>query len=188
MIIPISESLTVDPNEVYFIDANVLLFIHLNDKKRNQKTNKKIVYSRFVEYLQENGNSIFVSTLNLQEVLHVVEKIEFDQYHQINPKTKFKQYRQNKYERHKLKQKLDEILNQITQSYSIEDDSITKEDVESFVSDFERHLYDPMDFFTVHLRCQPNSKFNYITDDSDFKNNNLFQTSSLINLYTCTAV
>ncbi|WNY25005.1 hypothetical protein [Methanolapillus millepedarum] len=188
MIISISDLSDIDPKDVYFVDANVILFIYL-DKEYNQDTEKRKIYMDFIKYLQKNGNVLRISTLNLQEVLHVVEKKEFKGYCQTqNSKVSLKNYRKNRYERHKLKQKLDLILRQITQSYSIEDDSVTKEDIEAFVSGFETHLYDPMDFFAVHSRCRPGCCFNYITDDSDFKNNLLFQKSRRTNLYTCAMV
>ncbi|WNY26756.1 hypothetical protein [Methanolapillus ohkumae] len=128
--------------------------------------------------------TLFVSTLNLQEVLHVIEKWEFDRYRRNNnPNIKLKRYRQNQSGRLKLKYKLDFILQQIEQAYSIEEDAITKEEIRKFVSAFENHVYDPIDFFAAHSKCEAGC-FNYITDDSDFKNNFKFQTESDIHLYT----
>ncbi|WP_338102183.1 hypothetical protein [Methanolapillus millepedarum] len=80
--------------------------------------------------------------------------------------------------------KLGSILQQIVQNYSVEGDSVEIEDIEAFVSSFDTHLYDPIDFFAVDSRCSRNC-FNYITDDSDFKKNLNFNMNPNVNLYTC---
>ncbi|MDV0447350.1 hypothetical protein MsAg5_12350 [Methanosarcinaceae archaeon Ag5] len=180
--IPLNE--TVDPKEKYFIDANILLFLYTDDTDRSQNKNKIKIYSDFVKYLKNNGNPLFISSLNLQEVLHVIEKKEYDNYCKENQcRVKLKRYRRNHQERKELKMKLGSLLQQIVQNYSVEGDSVDIKDIEAFVSSFDTHLYDPIDFFAVDSRCS-RSRFNYITDDSDFKNNLNFKTNPNVNLYT----
>lgn len=71
MIYSINGQTHVKPADEFFIDANVLYFLHSDKSVQNQK---RLAYLSFIKQLQENGNVLFVSSLNLQEVLHVIEK------------------------------------------------------------------------------------------------------------------
>ncbi|WNY27666.1 hypothetical protein [Methanolapillus ohkumae] len=189
MIYPIYPVSETKKNENFFIDANVLLFLYVDDMDQYQNAHKIQVYSDFVKNLQRNGNSLFVSVLNLQEVLHVIEKQEYVNYCKINhSKIKMKSYRRNDNERKDLKIKLGSVLQQIVKNYSIQGGCVTLQEIDKFVSSFDTHLYDPIDFFVIDAQCSKtqclDQYFNYVTDDSDFKSNFIFKTNPYVNLYT----
>ena len=120
-----------------------------------------------------------VTSLNLQEALNVIEKIDFENYRKTQPISK-KSYRQIATERQNVKNKMQRALNQIKTTYEVFDDTITFQQIESFVNHLDTHCYEPIDYITANTGCL--NGFNYITDDSDFKSDNNFLTKQN-NLY-----
>lgn len=182
MIHPLFPIPAIDPNIEFYVDANVLFYSY-DQGNQNNPSEKMKAYSKFLTALAENGNSLYISSLNLQEVLHLIEKIEHSGYCTASSShIGLKKYRRNNPERKKVQQKLNAVLQHIKSNYSVADDGITFENIESFVQNYDKHLYDPIDFFVTNARNR--STLNYITDDSDFKDNSKFQTNPFINLYT----
>ncbi|MDV0446147.1 hypothetical protein MmiAt1_17640 [Methanimicrococcus sp. At1] len=189
MIYSIQTAVAIDPSEEFYVDSNILYALYSENLKQTQNEEKYNAYLHFVFKLMKNKNPLYVSSLNLQEVFHVIEKAEFRDYcKQNHTKIKWKMYRKNKTERKKVKNKLLNTLHQINSVYEITEDSILCSDIHQFVNTFEKHQFDPIDFLTVNPKCflagNCKKNFNYITDDSDFKNNIQFQSSVFMNIYS----
>lgn len=164
----------IDCTDIFFVDTNVLFAVHFN--LSNWLSNKISVYSSFIVNLLNNGNTLCVSALNLQELYHLVEKIEYNHYISINGKIRPKEYRQIASERTRIAEDLKSKHLEISEQYSVVQSIINFDGITSFVDNYEFHHYDPIDFFVVN--CNEKSCINFITDDSDFKHD------SSINVYS----
>ncbi|WNY28452.1 hypothetical protein MmiEs2_06380 [Methanimicrococcus stummii] len=189
MIHNISSAIAIDSSEEFFVDTNILYLVYFKKTKNSITKKKTDAYTQFISKLKQNGNKLYVSSLNLQEILHVIEKAEYRDYcRQKHLKINWKTYRKNISERQKVRKKLHNAMRQINLIYSITDDSVPCLNIWEFVNTFEKHQFDPIDFLTVYPKYntanETGKNFNYITDDSDFKNNIQFQSSVFMNIYT----
>lgn len=159
----------ISSEEVFFVDTNVLLVVHFGSQRWSEE--KITCYSNFILGLLNKSNKVCVSALNLQELFHSVENNEFKQYKRVNHNnngnfTK-KMYRAIKEERQRLAEDLKNKHLEISEQYSVVSGNVTNEMIKNFLEDYENHFYDPIDFITV--RYNTNGVINFITDDSDFK-------------------
>ncbi|MDV0446145.1 hypothetical protein MmiAt1_17620 [Methanimicrococcus sp. At1] len=189
MIFDISSAVAIDPSEDFFVDTNVLYIVYFEKSEKTEISKKIDAYTEFLQKLKQNGNKLYISSLNLQEVLHVIEKEEYKDYcRQKRLRIKWKTYRKNILERQRIKKKLLNAVQQINFNFSITEDSVFCLNILQFVQTFEKHQLDPIDFLVVYPKCltanKSNKNFNYITDDSDFKNDSRFQSSVFMNIYT----
>ena len=83
-----------------------------------------------------------------------------------NPFSK-KDFRANITLRKIVQKKLQSILAELKAVYNLSNCTITKEQVEDFLSQYDNHRYDPIDYFVVN-NMRIDSHINFITDDSDF--------------------
>ena len=155
----------IDKSEIFFIDANVLFAIHF--ELSTWSRDKIKAYSSFVLALLENGVIICVSALNLQEVYHLVEKIECQNYIEAHTDIKPKAYRRIAVERSRIAQDLRNKHLEIAGQYSIISSFIDSNMIENFIGKYESHSYDPIDFFTV--KYNEKKCVNFITNDADFR-------------------
>jgi len=68
---------TISNNDSFFIDTNVLSFLHYGYNPDPVKVN---TYSTFISSLLKKDVKLYVSVFNLQELLHIVEKLEYFKY------------------------------------------------------------------------------------------------------------
>jgi predicted nucleic acid-binding protein len=157
----------ISPREKFFIDTNVLAFLHFGYPSPRLRPSKIAAYSNFISGLLGNGNDMYVSALTLQELLHLLERLECARaFGKVHVKT----FRAMPAERAKLETRLKSIVRQIYINYKIVDDTVGRADIDKIIKNYSGHSYDPMDFIVVdhhHGRC-----VNFITDDADFRNDN----------------
>ena len=170
----------IDKEDCFFIDSNILCYLHSGKQYPQQEQMSIIEYSNFISKLMTQGNKLFVTSLNLQEVFHVIEKIEYDDYCKKNNYINKKKYRQIATERMNVKNKMTKAWLQIKNQYEIVDDTITFQQIESFVLNLDTHFYEPIDYVTSERGIKD---FNYITNDSDFTHDNKFLNKN-VNLFT----
>lgn len=179
----------VSSAEHFYIDANVLYFIHFYNQDSEINKSKALTYLEFISKLQNNGNQLFISVLNLQELVFVIEKAELRKFCKSkNSQMTLKKYRDNSDERRLIQEKLKFVIQQICSIYSITNEYVDLETIRLLVETYHRHHFDPIDFLTVCPKCRTcktvNQNFNFISDDSDFKKNQKFNSDPNINLYT----
>ncbi|MDV0446141.1 hypothetical protein MmiAt1_17580 [Methanimicrococcus sp. At1] len=189
MIFNIQSAEAIDLSDVFFVDTNVLYSVYFKKLEINENDERIEAYTDFLLKLQQNGNKLYISSLNLQEVLHVIEKEEYRDFCRQNRlRINWKTYRKNIFERQKVRNKLLNAMQQINSNYIIAEDSVFYSDLFQFVQSFEEHRLDPIDFLVTYSKYisanQSGEIFNYITDDSDFKTDNRFQSSAFMNIYT----
>ncbi|WNY22943.1 hypothetical protein MmiHf6_02370 [Methanimicrococcus hongohii] len=189
MIYSIDLSDFVPPDEHFFVDANVLYFIYYNDQNFEKTKMKADAYRKYIKNLRNNGNPLYISALNLQELLHVIEKAEYKKYcRNNNTRITLKEYRGYQNERIAVKNKLQSTIQQIYSDYFITDETVDFETIRLLIQTYDRHHLDPIDFLAVCPKCRKNKSvcrnFNLITADSDFKRNMKFKTDPNINVYT----
>ena len=74
----------VSKADAFIVDANVLIFIHRPQPDANIRR-KASEYPRFIANLRNKGCQIIVSSLNLQEVLYVIETTCWKRYQDSDP-------------------------------------------------------------------------------------------------------
>lgn len=155
--------------DVFFLDTNILYYIHSG--YYSQTTTEYIEYSNLVQQIIMNHNKVYITSLNVQELLNGIENKEYQIYlsnHGLNKRTFTKKdYRNDFSLRAHVKAKLYVVLSEIKSIYSIVDCAITLVHCEQFVNGYESHHYDPIDYFFVQNSCNYNS-VTYISADKDF--------------------
>lgn len=163
--------------QTFVVDTNVLYFIHSG--YYSTENTKNIAYSNFVQKLIANGNKLTISVANIQELFYGIENKEYQIYCNKNNQNKKKadgttenpftkkDFRANIILRKLVQKKLQSILVELKETYNLSNCTITKEQVEDFLSQYDNHRYDPIDFFVVN-NMVIDSFINFITDDSDF--------------------
>jgi hypothetical protein len=167
----------------FLIDANILYFFHVGRTDYEPHRQNRIeVFSNYISELRRQGNTVAVSSFNLQEVLHAIERFEHEAYCSQYGDVHKKEYRKILAERINVKNKLEIAYKQINANYKLIDDVLSSSHIESFVLDYESHVYDPIDYFSISTR--KSESFYYITDDSDFKSDSFLKNSTDIHLIT----
>jgi len=150
------------PSDIFFLDTNVILYLH-HPPSATSNHRKAGPYSNFIAKLRQRGCSLRVSSFNIQEVFHVVETLAHDVYQKSSGmNVSRKKFRlQNRYN---ISVAQASLWNQLKANYCIENAIINQTMLESFIKDYNRHFYDPIDYlFTKnHPTC------NIITSDQDF--------------------
>lgn len=169
---------TIPPDTRFLLDTNVLYFIHAGYLVSSTSSNavKCAQYSSFVGSLLASGFCLYTTAANIQELLHLIEKKEYELYCRNHSRTTYpgpnfysrKDYRNNSAERARLAHKLTVVLAQIENAYIIFDVTLQEKEIGSFVGTFPTHRYDPIDYIVVEDNIAA-GRFNFITDDKDFQ-------------------
>lgn len=159
---------TLSKDTQYVVDTNVLYFIHSGYKVSKHKST---TYSNIVSTILNQGCKLIISTLSVQELLHIIEKKEYRIFCDNNGKdpkhyTK-KDFRQNLVERNKLKAKLQVVLCELSTYYSLDDAEITNVRINDFINAYEMHRLDVIDYFLI--KNYDKEKTVFISDDKDFQ-------------------
>lgn len=161
---------TYPKDTVFVLDTNVLYYVHSGYVMPTAA--KSLLYSNVIQTILNNGYSIEVSALNIQELLHLIEKKEYELYCSANsksPRTYTKKiYRQDATQRSLLKSKLHTILSELS-LYKLEDGEIAVDILNQFSNEFNLHTMDPIDY--VLIKGYDSSRTVFISDDKDFQSN-----------------
>jgi predicted nucleic acid-binding protein len=167
---------SIDSSEEFYIDTNILAYLHFGFLSKSWDEEKISAYSNFIACLLNNKNIISVSTLTLQELIHLLERLECIR---ICGNAKVKKFRRMLAEREKMEIILKAIISQIGDCYRIVDDKVSRIDIDNILKNYSSHLYDPIDFIIVDHHRKHHKYINFITDDADFRND------TSINVYYC---
>lgn len=176
---------SIDKDEVFAIDTNVLVWTHYS-KASNPHLNKHpyqvIEYPNFVAKLLGNGNKLVTTLLNITELCAVIEKNQYKIYKVANAcrKLKFKDYRNNASERAIYKSEIENMIMEIRGSYDnqIEIVDITDDKIKLFLNNICSNKCDIFDYVIVDYLKSIGIN-NFISDDKDFSSVdgiNLFTT------------
>ena len=154
---------TYSSNSAFFIDTNILVFLHggftYTSKHLLYKINKN---SDFIQKLIRYKCKLYVSALNVQEVFHAMESMHYSEYCRKNGECSKKQYRSYVNERNFLSYVHKSIWAQLS-VYEIIEETVNESKISKFIDSYKRHQYEPIDFFvSMH------APMNVITDDKDF--------------------
>ena len=181
-IINIETFSSINNNKPFFLDTNVLYWyvyprcgIQNDYRLKNQAT----PYYDFVDKLVADGNPLYTSIYNITEMLHVIEKREYDLFKLGHPEANWsiKDIRRMPTERLALKRNLSTAMSNVHTICTIMDFNFTDTLLNQFVHDLENHHCDTFDY-AILKNCIAEQQFNIISDDSDFT------TMHKINLFT----
>lgn len=164
----------------FFIDTNVLYWISyskydfFNGRARKQAK----PYLEFIDKLLDDNASFFTSIYNISELLHIIEKHEFEIYQKTNPGLidnikDFRKLTSRKYVKNELLTAIANIKGQCT----VLEYPFFLDDLEEFIDTSDTHRCDNYDFITIK-NCIKQGMLNIISDDGDFASINE------INLFT----
>lgn len=163
----------LDKSKNFVVDTNILYFIHSGyyAPLSNSIKNKYTEYSSFIAKLITNGNTLYTTTANIQELFHCIENKEYLIYCNINSLNKKtftkKDFRSISTERSKVRNKLKIVLTEIISAYGFVDVHIQTSCVEKFVNEYTQHRYNPIDYIIVNDSIGK-QQLSFISDDSDF--------------------
>lgn len=184
-IINIETFSSINNNKAFFLDTNVLYWyvyprcgIQSDSRLKIQAT----PYYDFVDKLVADGNLLFTSIYNITEMLHVIEKREYDLFKLGHPEAEWsiKDIRRMPKEREALKRNLCTAMSNVNNICNVMDFNFTYSILNQFVLDLEKHHCDTFDY-AILKNCIKEQQLNVISDDSDFT------TMHKINLFTANA-
>ena len=156
------------PDSVFVLDANVLYYIHSGYYLPNSQL--CVTYSNLIQYIMNNGFKPVVSSITIQELLFGIESKEYEKYlcaHNLNKHTYSKKsFRNNQTERVRIKNKLSVIMQELA-IYQTENGKLELSDLNSFISNFDSHKCDPIDFLLISNYDL--TKTFFITNDKDLQ-------------------
>lgn len=168
----------ISPQETFVIDTNILFFIHSGFYTSSSRNWTQIrEYSNFISNLLVRGNKLYITTSALQEFLYGLEKKAYKLYLSANGLSEYthspnyfsnKDYRHLPPERFSVKSQLDHALYEVISLYGYIECPILVNDIDEMILTFDKHFYDPMDYFVV-TECKRKGLTNFISSDSDFQ-------------------
>ena len=159
---------SIEPGIPFFLDAIILFWLYSGYPIKDRDAEKVQMYSNFIGKLIQNGNVFETSAGNVQEILNLIERTEFNLYKETtNGQLGKKEYRKNNEQRRRVRSKVKAIYLAICQNCKIIDLRVKGQVIEKFADTFAEHLYDPMDFLIVE-DCVMRGQRNIITNDFDF--------------------
>lgn len=161
----------VNNKTAYFLDTNVLYWyvyprytigVHSSNGQASP-------YIAFVDNLVKQGNPLFTSVYNLTELLHIIEKNEFELYRLANQNSNIRNIKDFRSitSRSEVKANLFVAFNTTKSTFSILEHSLTSEILEKYIDTANQHRCDVFDYITLKY-CIGLDKYNIISDDSDF--------------------
>ena len=170
-IIDINDFIPFDNQKAFFLDTNVLYWFSYPRYGITKKHVKQQAtpYYDFIDNLVANGNPLFTSVYNITEMLHVIEKNEFDLFTLNHPEADWtiKDFRKRSSERSQLKSNLSTALSNANNICKIINFNFTYNTMEQFVQDLEYHRCDTFDY-AILKHCINDGKLNVVSDDNDF--------------------
>ena len=166
----ITATSTIPSTEVLVLDTNILLWTFYSKLKplKNYQTKE---YPAFIATAIMRNNPIIVTTFCLNEMLHVIEKTEYDIYNKTHGRgTSFKAYRKMPLERAKVKTEINLILKQLQAipNLQIVRSKANRKTINRFAYYYDTHL---ADFFGFCLMSFCNEhRYSVVSDDQDFNN------------------
>ena len=156
----------------FFLDTNVLYWFsypRCGIQTVPRITHQATPYYDFIDRLVANGNPLFTSVYNITEMLHVIEKNEFDLYKVGHPEADWsiKDFRRIPSERSQLKKNLSTALSNVLNICTILSFNFTYDILDEFTKGLESHHCDIFDY-AILKNCIQEDKINVISDDSDF--------------------
>lgn len=157
-------------NTSFAMDTHILLWTFYI-RCAITKAYQKIAYPEFIKSVISNGNRLVVTTLNINEMFHFIEKNECDIYNNLNSKNlTVKKFRQIEQQRELIQKEIQLILRQLSNipCITIEPSVVNPSTIDTFTEEFSIHSCDFFDFYLIDY-CNRN-KISIITDDVDFLN------------------
>ena len=184
-IIDLTTYMSINNQKAFFLDTNVLywyVYPRCGIETEPRTKMQAAPYYDFIDNLVVAGNPLYTSVYNITEMLHVIEKREFELYSATHPEAKWsiKDLRRIPKEREQLKMNLSTTMSNVRNICKILDFNFTYDILNQFISDLEQHHCDTFDY-AILKNCIVEKKLNIISDDSDFA------TMHQINLFTANA-
>lgn len=171
-----------DQTVVFAMDTHILLWTFYS-RCAITKAYQKTAYPEFIKNVISHGNRLIVTTLNINEMLHFIEKNECDIYNNLKgTNLSVKKFRQLPAQRSMVQHEITLILKQLSSipGIAIEPATISPGMVEAFADGYSSHRCDFFDYYLLDF-CK-RSGVAVISDDVDF-----YYSYSPIDLFTANA-
>ena len=89
----IKKFINLDTNRAYCLDTNILYWYFYPRANFNNTKEKEEIYYNFVDTLISDGNPICITSMNLTELINIIEKNEYDLYCKTHPNVSKKEFR-----------------------------------------------------------------------------------------------
>ena len=170
---------TANLTEEYIVDTNVLYKLYYSNYPSDDLAGR--VYSKFIEHLLNNDVVLRTTSYNIAELLHLIEKAEYECYLDDIGKNKdelsLKEYREIPEQREKIQNELDLVLLQICSMFEIDDITTELTILKDFVENYDYIHCDNYDYSIIQNYKNRNMT-NFISHDADYS------YIANINLYT----
>lgn len=168
----ITKYASINNRKEFFLDTNVLywyVYPRCGIESESRIQLQATPYYDFIDSLVAAGNPLYTSVYNITELLHVIEKREYDLYQATHPEAKWsiKDLRRLPDQRAQLKMNLSTAISNVKNICHILDFSFTYSIFEQFISELQDHHCDPFDYAILKY-CIAEKHLNIISDDSDF--------------------
>ena len=162
----IKKFINLDTNRAYCLDTNILYWYFYPRANFNNTKEKEEIYYNFVDTLISDGNPICITSMNLTELINIIEKNEYDLYCKTHPNVSKKEFRNIESERKRVKNIIKASVSSVYSNCKIYSVNITVDKVNEFVEKFNGNTTDIFDYISVEeLKKMGNSYF--VSDDQD---------------------
>lgn len=158
-----SSSIPSLKNKTVFFDANILIYIFWSPSPESKQT---FEYASILSTLIKNEIQIAVSETVISEIINRALRLEFDKIKEDGDS--FKNYRDSENGRNTQKGLYDSIHKYILNRFQIISESITKTEIESFLTVSKLDFNDKL----IEQVCRKNNLV-LLTHDSDFSSSDI---------------
>lgn len=168
----ITKYASINNRKEFFLDTNVLywyVYPRCGIETEFHIQLQATPYYDFIDSLVAAGNPLYTSVYNITELLHVIEKREYELYQATHPEAKWsiKDLRRLPDQRAQLKMNLSTAMSNVKNICRILDFNFTYSILEHFISELQDHHCDTFDY-AILKNCISDGRLNVISDDSDF--------------------
>jgi predicted nucleic acid-binding protein len=160
-----------NPNDTFFIDSNVLIWIFSSKHSRGGDKHglyQTKEYASFFHKALKARSKLYVCGLSFSEMSHFIEDMEFKHFSNLNPQVTRKEYRHNYLsERNNVIEEINAAWNGVSQVSEILELNVDKSSVDNSISLISSSMLDGYDVFLVSA-TKTNGIINILTDDGDF--------------------
>ena len=161
----------VNNKKKYFLDTNVLFWccyprIGLVSPK---DASRYTPYINYVSKIKKNLNPIYTSSLNISEMINLIERKEFELFQSLPGSMGYnkKDYRAEEAKRLFIQSNTQTALINATDLCQIIDCPVNYDKIDEFVKDLTSHRCDVFDYLFLNV-CKEQEITDIVTDDGDF--------------------
>ncbi len=160
-----------NPNDTFFIDSNVLIWIFSSKHARGNDKHgiyQAKEYTAFIHKALKAKSKLYVCGLSFSEMSHFIEDMEYKHFSNLYPEVTRKEYRHNyQSERNNVIEEINSAWSAVSLATEMIELNVDRSSVESSVSLISTSMLDGYDVFLVSA-TKTQGIINILTDDGDF--------------------